>query len=76
MRAPPAFQVKVCRHGLWRAGVASLIAIASAVVVAWLAAGDEVAPLALRLTVGLLGVAALLAGAGSLAYRRRLTRNR
>ena len=62
MRAPPAFQVKVCRHGLWRAGVASLIAITSAVVVAWLAAGDEVAPLALRLTAGLFGVAALLAG--------------
>jgi len=63
MRALPAFQVSVCRFGMWRVGVASLIAITSAVLAAWLVSRDEAAPLALRLTVGLIGVAVLLAGA-------------
>ena len=63
MRAPPAFQVSVSRFGIWRAGVASLIAITAAVLATWLASGDAVAPLALRVTAGLIGIAVLLVGA-------------
>jgi hypothetical protein len=62
MRAPPAFQVKVRHFGAWRLGVGALIAIASAVLAAWLASGGEVAPLPLRALMGAVGAAALLAG--------------
>ena len=62
MRAPPAFQVSICRFGMWRAGVAALIAITWAVMAAWLASGNDDAPLALRMSVGLMGVIVLLAG--------------
>jgi hypothetical protein len=63
MRAPPAFQVSIRRFGVWRAGVAALIAITWAVTAAWLASGNEDAPLALRVGVSLIDVAVLVAGA-------------
>jgi hypothetical protein len=66
MRASPAFRIRIARYGVWRAAVATLLAVTLLAQAAWLAGHAGQAPLVASVMLAALDFVLLGAAAGAL----------
>jgi hypothetical protein len=69
MRASPAFQLEIQRHGAWRIAIGVVLLLAATAAAAWWLGDDGSRPRELALPMAVLAAATIAAGAGLMRQR-------